>query len=309
LSTSVPMTADVNSMDMAPEGYDFPLGQSTEQVMGSNVSDGYFETLGIPIVAGRGFNTSDTEGSPKVAVVNEDFAKLYFKGNAVGKRLHVNGTNEWFEVVGVTVTGKYVTVFEPTTPFLYLAASQQSQDRLTLVAETYGDPAAFAGTLRQMVRATDPGVPIVSVRTLEDLFNQRSVQTAHILIGVVAVLGMLGLALALVGLYAVVEYQVTRTTREIGIRMALGAAQTQVLQMVLKQAGRMAVAGIGIGIVLTFAASSFFTENMIGPEKIPMNWLRFAAVCSALLLTTFLAAFIPAHRASRIAPTEALRQE
>jgi predicted permease len=309
LSASLPMTTDMSAEDIVPEDYEFPKGQSSEQAFSNTVSDGYFETLGVPMIAGRGFSAADRVGSPQVAVVNEKFAKEYFKGNAVGKRFRLKQSDEWIQVVGVTVTGKYSTVFEPDFAFFYLASGQHPQERLTLVAQTYGDPAALAGTLRDMVRAVGPEVPVFSVRTMDDLFNQRSVQIAHIFIGVVAVLGMLGLAVALVGLYAVVAYQVTRSTREIGIRMALGAAQTQVLRMVLKQAGTMAIAGVGIGIVLTVAASSFFTSNMVGPQEIPMNWQRFAAVCGALLLTTSLAAVIPARRASRIAPTEALRQD
>jgi len=147
------------------------------------------------------------------------------------------------------------------------------------------------------------------VRTMEDLFDQRSVQIAHIFTGMVALIGAMGLVLALIGLYAVISYQVTRRTREIGIRMALGAARRQVLGMVLKSAAVLAVTGVSIGIVLAIAANRAISQSLLGTVVVRLNPVMFAAVVVALLATTLLAATIPARHASRIDPQHALRQE
>src|SRR5262249_33801285 len=216
----------------------------------------------------------------------------------------------WIEVVGVTVTGRYFSVFEPPFEFMYLPATQYPQRRMTLIAETYGPPDAMSAPLRNMVRSIDRNMPIFGVRTMEDLFDQRSVKIAHIFSGVVAAIGGMGLVLALIGLYAVVSYQIARRTREIGIRMALGAARGQVLGMVLKNAGIMSVVGVFIGIVFTIAANRAISQSAyLGSVVAGLSPMMFVAVVAALLATTLLAAAVPARHASRIDPQRALRQE
>jgi len=240
LSARLPMTTGAASETVIPEQYQFPSGQESVRVFTDYVSDSYFETFGVPIVAGRGFLPTDRADSPRVAIVNEAFAEKFFKGDAVGKRLRIQPNDSWVEVVGVTVTGRYFTVFEPPFEFMYLPVTQHPQRRMTLIAETYGPPDAMSVPLRNMVGSIDRNMPVFGVRTMEDLFDQRSVQIAHIFTGMVALIGAMGLVLALIGLYAVISYQVTRRTREIGIRMALGAARRQVLGMVLKSAAVLA---------------------------------------------------------------------
>src|SRR5262249_11761509 len=191
--------------------------------------------------------------SPPVAVVNELFARHFFKGNPVGKRLRLRPDGPWIEIVGMTVTGRYFSVFEPPIEFMYLPSSQYPQRRMTLIAETYGAADAMSVPVRDMVRSIDPNMPIFSVRTMEDLFDQRSVKIAHLFSSIVVLLGSMGLVLALVGLYAVVSYQVARRTREIGIRVALGAARSQVLAMVLKNSAAMAGIGGCLGIMFDLA--------------------------------------------------------
>ena len=160
--------------------------------------------------------------------------------------------------------------------------------------------------MRELVRSIAPNVPVFRVRTMDDLFEQRSVKIANMIIGIVVSLGLLGLCLALIGLYAVVAYQVTRRTREIGIRMAIGAAQPQVLRMILKQAAIMGVSGVTIGTIVSLAVGRVLTVAVSTPAFDPV---LFAAAPVALLLTTLLAAAIPARRASRIDPLQALRQD
>jgi ABC-type antimicrobial peptide transport system permease subunit len=180
---------------------------------------------------------------------------------------------------------------------------------MTLIAETYGTPAAMSVPLRDTVYSIDRNMPIFGVRTMDDLFDQRSVKIANMFGGIVAVLGAMGLLLALVGLYAVVSYQVGRRTREIGIRIALGAARRQVLAMVLKNAAMMAVTGVAIGGVLNLASRRALSRGLLGSVITPVDPALFVAIVVALLGTTLLAAIIPARNASRIDPQRALRQE
>jgi predicted permease len=309
LSARLPMTSGGSAETVIPEQYQFPAGQESARVFGDYVSDSYFETFGVPIVAGRGFLPTDRADSPLVAVVNEQMAQHFFKGNPVGKRLRIRPDGPWIEIVGMTVTGRYFSVFEPPFEFMYLPSSQHPQRRMTLIAETYGAPDAMSVPLRDMVRSIDRNMPIFSVRTMDDLFDQRSVKIAHLFTGIVALLGSMGLVLALVGLYAVVSYQVARRTREIGIRVALGAARRQVLAMVLKNSAGMAVTGVCIGIVLNLAASRVMSRGLLGTVTMGLNLRSFLVIVAALLATTLLAAGIPARNASRIDPQKALRQE
>jgi ABC-type antimicrobial peptide transport system permease subunit len=177
---------------------------------------------------------------------------------------------------------------------------------MTLIAETQGDPAAMARPLQEMVRAIDPNLPVFGVRTLADLIDQRSVKTMHELEGLVATASLVGLSLALVGLYAVVAFQVSRRRREIGIRIALGAARREVLTMILRQAAGMGLAGVGIGLALSYAASRALTAGLGVPRFDPV---LFTIVPLGLLLTTLLAAALPARRAARVDPIVALRQD
>jgi predicted permease len=160
LSSSVPLTADLQTEVVFPEGHQFPAGHASDEALMAFVSDGYFETLGISMVAGRGFTESDRADSPPVAVVNELFAHRYFGGNPIGKRIRTSPAGKWIEIVGMTPTSKYATVFEGPAEFLYLPYTQVPPTRMTLIAETRGDPAAMAKPLRQMVHSIDATVPL-----------------------------------------------------------------------------------------------------------------------------------------------------
>jgi predicted permease len=311
LSAGVPMTSNGQIELVTPEGFQFRPGQEGDRVVTDYVSDRYFETFAIPMLAGRGFLETDRRDSPQVAVVNEAFARRYFNGDPIGKRLRINGNDPWIEIVGMTTTGKFFSVFEGENPFLYLPYTQHQQARMTLIAETRGDPAAMAVPLREMVRSVDPVVPVYAVRTMDDLFDQRSVKIADLFIGIVGTLGAMGLVLALVGLYAVVAFQVSRKTREIGIRVALGAKRQEVMALVVKYAAGMVVAGIAIGVALSLVGNHFVTVGLtsFGPQVLTVNATWFATAVTALLLTTFAASAIPAWRAARVDPMRALRQD
>lgn len=210
------------------------------------------------------------------------------------------------EIVGVTVTGKTMFLIEPPVQVVYLPLTQNPLTRMTLIAETHGDPAAMAGPLQELVPSIDPNMPVFRIRTMEDLFEGSTVNTLR-MVGTIynKSASALGLALALVGLYAVVSFQVAQKTREIGIRMALGAERMQVIQMFLKPALAMSMTGVSIGLAVNVAAN--LADNS-GIEQ-PYNLALLALVALGMLVTTLLAAAIPARRASLVDPQQALRQD
>ena len=307
LTFSVPMGTIQDGETVIPEGHQFPRGKESMDVLANIVDSNYFETFGVPVLRGRGFLPTDRADSPRVAVVNEAFARHYFEQNAIGKRIRLKDQNgPWVEVVGVVTTGKYLSLVEPPTDCLYLPFAQNPEQRMTLLALASGDPASLAAPLRDMVRSLDANMPMFGVRTMGDFFEQRSVKLLHMINSIVGVVGVLGLGLALVGLYAIVAYQVARRTREIGIRMAIGADRTQVMKMILRQAAAIGFTGVGIGVVLCFAGGRALTVALSAPAFDP---ILFTLVAVALLLTTLLAAAIPARRAAQVDPMLALRQD
>ena len=307
LAYSTPLTTNMSFENVIPENFELPNGQESLLVAANTVDDRFFETLSVPILLGRGFQEADGQDAPPVTVVNQEFARQFLGTSPIGKRLRLPDSNgPWLQVIGVAGNGKYITIFEPVRPFIYLPFSQHPRRRMTLIAETQGDPASMAGPLEEMVRSMDANMPVWNVRTMDDIFEQRSVKVAQLMIGVVGSVGVMGLSMALVGLYAVVAYQVSRRRREIGIRMAIGAARVQVMKLILRQAAVMAIPGVLIGAVLSFAAAPAFTMGLDMPVLGPA---AMSLIAIALLATTFLAAAIPARRASKIDPQEALRQE
>jgi predicted permease len=304
LTGSIPSSNFQSHGAVIPEGYQFARGTESLDVTEEIVDRDYFETFGIPILQGRGLLPSDRAYSLGVAVVSQIFAEKYLGENAVGKRIRVDGRNSpWVQVVGVAANTKYSFVLMPPDAMVYLPLAQHPQVRMTLIAQSYGDAAALAAPLRALVHSMDPNLAIIGVRTMEDFFEKRTMYVLYMMNGIVAILGLVGLGLALVGLYAVVAYQVARRTREIGIRMALGADRRQVIAAILKQAAVMGLTGIGIGLALGPASRTL--TAVFGS----FDPVLFALVTAGLLLTTLAAAAIPALRAARVDPMVALRQD
>jgi predicted permease len=311
LTSAVPLDPP-DSVDIVPEGYQMPPSRQPPVVFDTYVSDGYFGTLGIPIQQGRAFLESDQKGAPLVAVVNEHAAKHFWpKGDALGKRFHLkNAGGDLVQIVGIARMAKYIWIAEPPLDFVYLPFRQHPSSGLALVAESSApDAATLAPALREVVRGLDPDMPVFNVRTIEDFYNEKAVKVPNIAVKTITGLGLMGLILAIVGLYGLVAYSVSRRTREIGIRMAIGADRTKVVRMVLKQGLRLGTAGVAAGLVLSVLACNLLTSRMWIATFDHVNPLLYALIALPLLSITGLAAWAPARRASRVDPIRALREE
>jgi predicted permease len=273
------------------------------------IDEGFFETLGIPILRGRGFLASDTGDAPRVAVVNEQFAIRYWPGaDAVGKRLWLNrraGTP--VEIVGVAKTVKYRATTERPMDFVYLPLAQHPKARMVLLVRTDGDPLQWVDSVENIVRTLDANLPILETRTYEDLYRYHVVEGPGVAIKLAATMGVVALLLAIAGLYGLMAYNVSRKTREIGIRMAIGAAPAAAFRMVLGQGLVLVGIGTAIGLAMGFAVERLLNSMLFHAGGVDL--VAYAVVVPSMVLVTMLAAYLPARRAARIAPTLALRYE
>jgi hypothetical protein len=280
-------------------------------VQGARVDEEFFATIGIPIVSGRPFESTDTADSPHVAVVNTTFANHYWPGqNVLGKRIRITGRDEaWVEIVGVAATIRYNWVAEAPTDYIYLHRLQNppATPRTTLLVHTQRDAGTTATSMREIIRSIDPGMPMFGVRTMRDFYRARTLTSSQVIVGIVAGMGSMGLLLALVGLYALVAHAVAQRTREIGIRLAVGARPGNVLMMVMRHGLFLSLAGLALGLMASAAMNNLLRAAF--PVSSGVSPWLFASVVPALLAVTLTATFIPARRASRIDPLIALRQE
>jgi len=312
LTSVMPMIGG-DSIDFVPEGYNLAHGQKSLSMFDAYVSDGYFRTLNIPILQGRGFVETDKKGAPLVAVVNETAAKHFWpRGDAVGSRFHLGDANgDLVQVVGIARTSKYFWIAEPPLDYAYLPFQQHGRTAMSLFAESGSEDAStLAPVLREVLHNIDPDMPVFDVRTMQDLYTQRAVRTPNMLSEIVGGLGLMGLILAVVGLYGLISYSVSRRTREIGIRMAIGADRSMVVGMIMKQGLILSVVGVLAGLVVSFFACRAITSaNAFIASFDHVSVFAYLAITLPMLVIAALATFAPARRASRIDPMRALREE
>ncbi len=269
------------------------------------VDPGYFRALRIPLVSGRGFTAADRKGGPPVVVVNQTLAGRFWPGqNPVGRRLRV--FREEHEVVGVARDAKYQALDQEPTSFLYLPLAQAGADRMTLFVRARTEPGPTLAAVRREVAALDPDVPLQQAMPFSamvgmGLFPQRLAAT------LIGAFGLLGLALAAVGIYGVLSFHVGQRTQEIGVRLALGAAAGDVVGMVLRQGLRLVAVGMAVGLAAALAATRLLTSLLHGVSATdPATFLAVPALLTAVAL---LASWLPARRAARVNPMTALRAD
>jgi predicted permease len=274
----------------------------------ARVAPEYFETLGIPILEGRNFVATDTPQAPRVAIVNETMAQKYWPGrSALGQRFRTREYNgPEYTVVGVTADYKISTIGEAPTPYIHYAVSQQPNSGEEIVARTRNDAGALLTTMRRELTAMEPNIVFLDSQTMDGQVGATLLPARFGAIGVAAV-GAIAMALAAIGLYGVLAYAVARRTREIGIRMALGAHPASVLALVMKQGLTVTAAGMAVGALLALGAAKAVSAALYDVSFVdPLAW---GSACVVLLGVSALANAIPARRAARVNPSLALRAE
>ncbi len=310
LTQNVPLgNDDYDGVAFVPDGFQMPRDRENFTSTMDTVDEGYFETMAIPILRGRGFLATDTADAPRVAVVNERFAKHFWPaGDAVGKHLRLDSaTGTPVEIVGIAQTIKYQSTFEKPMDFVYMPLAQHPIARMILMLRSNGDPMQLVQPVKDAVRTLDPNLPMRQMRAYEDLYLNQAVKGPGIAIQLVGAMGVVGLLLAIAGLYGLVAYNVSRRTREIGIRMALGAASADVLRLVMGKGIVLVGIGTAIGLVMGFAVEQLMNSMLFNAGGVDI--VAYVIVVPSMFLVAMLAAYVPARRACRISPTQALRYE
>jgi hypothetical protein len=265
--------------------------------------------MGVPILRGRGFLASDTSDRPRVAVVNQQFAKHYWPGaDAVGKRFRLeNRAGAPVEIIGVAETIKYRSALEKPIDFVYLPLAQHPVPRMVLLVRSSGDPLKWVQPVKDVVRMLDPNLPLLQTRSYDELYRYNVVDGPGVATKMIGTMGLVGLLLAIADLYGLVAYNVSRRTREIGIRMALGAGPSDVLRLVMSKGLVLVGIGTAIGLAMGFGVERLLKSAVFNTGGVDIA--VYLAVVPSMLAVTMLAAYVPARRAARIAPTQALRYE
>lgn len=268
----------------------------------------YFQTMGIALLQGRDFNAQDTEEHPRVVIVNEAFVRRHFPNeDPLGKRLSFNAAEgPWREIVGVVRTSKYLSLGEAPTPVAYIPLQQNHETGMTLHVRTNVDPASIAGVIRNEVQQLEKNLPLGNPEKMSDRVA-NSLYAPRMGAILLAVFGGLALLLASIGLYGVMSFSVARRTRELGIRVALGARPGDVFRLVLLQGMTLVIAGIVIGVVTAFAVTRLLASFLYGVSTTDM--LTFTTIPLLLSLVALLACYLPARRATKVDPLVALRYE
>jgi predicted permease len=286
--------------------------RGTKHVLRNAIGPGHFSNMGIPLLSGREFTRADVMGSPKVVIVNESFAKMFFpSGNAIGHHLRFGFSNEHrpdMEIVAVVKNSHHDGVKEEDIkPFVYAPYAQETNGgRLTYYVRTSQDPTLLSNSIRGVVNQLDPSLPVTNMRTFEaqierQLANDRLIATLSEIFGGLAAL------LAAIGIYGLLAYGVTQRIREIGIRMALGADTRSVGKMILSEMSWLLLIGMVIGLPLTYGLGKLLNSMLYGVKAFEPATVGISLACIAVV--AFAAALVPVRRATRVDPLVALRYE
>jgi putative ABC transport system permease protein len=274
----------------------------------------YFTNMKVPFTQGRDFDERDRDGAPCVAIVNEAFTGRYFGGaSPLGKHLAKYGRRkaekEWCEVVGVIRDDAWQTLHE-VRPFYSMALQQSDERDAMLLVTATTDAKTLISPVRQIIKELDRNIPLGDVQTLQDYFS-FALYPFRLLGAVMAGCGLTALLLAAIGIYGLISYSVAQRTREVGIRMALGAERSDILKLVLRQGMVLVMVGLGVGLLLGVALTRVLTSGVFDADLLfgvsATDSLTFVAVTVLLALVALVACYIPALRATRVDPVEALR--
>jgi predicted permease len=309
VSATSPIDGLEYGINVEVEGHPLNVGES--HVFFTNTMPGYFETLGIPLLAGRDFSAHDNADSPHVAIINQTMARHYFGSqNPIGKHFKfVEGTRPPMEIIGVAADSIYFTLRESHPDYLYLDRAQSDSRGSvagTLDIRANGNARALAAPVREMMRSLDSTVQVRAIRTLRDQVEE-SLHSDKVIAGLCGIFSLLALVLTCVGLYGMLSFSVVRRTNEIGVRMALGAEPRDIFRLVVGGGMRLTLAGLLLGALGAIASGSLLASLLFGVER--ADPITFAGVAILLVAAAILACYIPARRAMRTDPLVALRYE
>jgi putative ABC transport system permease protein len=271
------------------------------------VSPSYFETMRVRILRGRGFDEFDRAGSEPVAIVSEAAVRTFWSGrDPVGSRLRLGSDLPWMTVVGVASDVVHRRLSEPAQPILYRSLEQSSDLSLALLIRTRGATSDLGERIGREVRAVDPDVPVHSVAIMADVIGSALAQR-QFLMRLLAAFGALAAALALVGIYGVMAYSVSQQTREIGIRMAIGARQRDMSVMVIRRGLALTAGGLIVGSIASLGLSQVIRSHLFAVE--PSDPVTLVIVMLLMTLAATAAGYLPARRAARVDPVVALRSQ
>ena len=307
LTSNLPLALNYNSSSVYLEGQPAVGSGRLPTCIPMSVSPGFFETMGIAL-RGRDFAENEDKKEARVAVVNETFAKRFFPGiDPIGKRFNFSGPKDpLWQIIGVCSDGKYNTLAETPQPAVFRPQFRDYDTVVTLVARTQGDPRSMIAPLRKEFQEMDPTLPLYDIKTLTE-HMKIPLFPARMAANVLGSFGVLALVLAAIGIYGVMSYVVAGRTREIGLRMALGAQLRHVRQLILGQGMILASIGLGLGLVIVFILARFLTTMLYGVS--PTDPITFIAITFLLAAVALVACYIPARRAARVDPMVALREE
>ncbi len=308
LSDFVPLSMNINNNSIYVEGQPEQRGANIPSAMTSSASPGFIPAIGTRLLQGRDFTEQDGESKQRFAIVNETFARRFWPGQlALGKRFsHMGAAGPWIEVVGVMQDGKYFSLGEETTPFVYRNLRPQNGGYLTLVVRTASEPQSAMAAIRREFQRLDASLPVYGVKTMVEhmAFPLFPARVAATLLGS---FGLLALLLAAIGIFGVMSYAVTQRTRELGIRMALGAPARGIFALVVGQGLKLTALGLGIGLTAAFAGTRLISSLLYGVSALDL--ITFVGVSLLLASVALLACYFPARRAMKVDPLVALRYE
>jgi len=304
MSAFLPLGANHGRHDTYIDGYEFGP-DDYNAFLRNMVSPEYFDTMGIAIVRGRGFDDRDREDSKPVALVNETMANRFWQDrDPLGGRIFVDFGVER-EVVGVVEDGWYLAIDEDAQPYVYIPLGQAEYlEHLSFVVRTHGDPSALVGLVQQEFSQVEPNLPLPLVQTVEE-YMRLSIVDVHVTTILIGTFGLLALILAMTGVYGVMAYMVSQRTHEFGVRMALGAESSAIVLMVLRRGMKTTLVGIAAGLVLAAAVTRLLGGFLY--EVSPLDPIVYLGVALALAVISILACYVPARLASRVDPMVALR--
>ncbi|MCG3161863.1 MAG: hypothetical protein JMDDDDMK_03078 [Acidobacteria bacterium] len=308
LTTFLPLSLNINNEEIQIEGQPEQRGGNAPMVMAGSCSPGLLTALGTQLLEGRDFTEADAASGQRVAIVNEAFARRFWPGqSAIGKRFSLDGLQgPWIEVAGVMQDGRYFSLSEKHEPFFYRNLRPQTGDFLTLIVRAQGDPETALAALRREFQQLDATLPVYGAATLTEHLSV-ALFPARIAATLLGSFGLLALLLAAIGIFGVMSYTVSQRTREIGIRLALGATSAQIIRLIVRQGLSLTIVGIAFGLAAAIAGTRLLNALLYGVSATDVR--TFIGVTLLLAAVAFAACWIPARRAAKVDPMIALRRD